>query len=71
MVVACRRGGGPRGGGPPPAEGEIKLLPFAGNPSVSLAADSSPYTGEPVVQGDAASLPLARGRLWGSARGRG
>ena len=51
--------------------GEIKLLPFAGNPSVSLAADSSPYTGEPVVQGDAASLPLARGRLWGGARGRG
>ena len=29
--------------------GEIKLLPFASNPSVSLAADSSPYTGEPVV----------------------
>ena len=24
--------------------GEIKLLPFAGNPSVSLAADSFPYT---------------------------
>ena|GEM_PF-2925120 len=28
--------------------GEIKLLPFAGNPSVSLAADSFPYTGEPL-----------------------
>ena len=30
-----------------PAEGEMKL--YTGNPSVSLAADSSPYTGEPVV----------------------
>ena len=27
-------------------------MPFADNPSVSLAADSSPYTGEPVGWGD-------------------
>ena len=46
--LACRRRG-VTGGGLRDAEGEIKLLPFAGNPSVSLAADSSPYTGEPVV----------------------
>ena len=26
----------------------MKLLPFAGNPSVSHTADSSPYTGEPL-----------------------
>ena len=29
----------------------MKLLPFAGNPSVSHAAASSPYTGEPVGRG--------------------
>ena len=46
MVVACRRGGG----APPDAEGEMKL--YTGNPSVSLAAASSPCTGEAVGRGD-------------------
>ena len=35
---------------PPHAEGEMKL--YTGNPSVSLAAASSPYTGEAVGRGD-------------------
>ena len=48
-------GGGGAGGPPPPgpppaAEGEMKL--YTGNPSVSLAAASSPYTGEAVGRGD-------------------
>ncbi|MFR7790434.1 MAG: hypothetical protein ACLU21_09785, partial [Angelakisella sp.] len=38
--------------------GEKKLLPFAGNPSVSHTADSSPYTGEPFGWCDATSLPF-------------
>ena len=46
MVVACRRGGG----GLRDAEGEMKL--YTGNPSVSLAAASSPCTGEAVGRGD-------------------
>lgn len=32
------------------AEGEMKL--YTGNPSVSLAAASFPFTGEPVDRGD-------------------
>ena len=40
--------------------GEIKLLSFVGNPSVSLAAASSPCTGEPLVQ---CYTPLHRGAL--------
>ena len=46
MVVACRR----RGVTLPDAEGEMKL--YTGNPSVSLAAASSPCTGEAVDRGD-------------------
>ena len=42
--LACRRRG--------VTGGEIKLLPFASNPSVSLAAASSPCTGEAVGRGD-------------------
>ena len=34
--------------GPTAPTGEMKLLPFVGNPSVSHAAASSPYTGEPL-----------------------
>ena len=49
MVVACRRRGVTlrfrRD-----AEGEMKL--YTGNPSVSLAAASSPCTGEAVGRGD-------------------
>ena len=49
MVVACRRRG-VTPGGLRAAEGEMKL--YTGNPSVSLAADSSPCTGEAVGRGD-------------------
>ena len=44
--------------GPATPIGEKKLLPFAGNPSVSHTADSSPYTGEPFGWCDATSLPF-------------
>ena len=45
MVVACRRRGVNHA-----AEGEMKL--YTGNPSASLAAASSPCTGEAVGRGD-------------------
>ena len=55
MVIAWRRGRAGGGGGPPgapphAAEGEMKL--YTGNPSASLAAASSPCTGEAVGRGD-------------------
>mgnify|MGYP007062408385 CR=1 FL=1 len=43
--------------GPATPTGKIKLLPFAGNPSVSLAAASSPCTGEAYTS--AASVALS------------
>ena len=49
MVIAWRRRG-VTGGGPHAAEGEMKL--YTGNPSASLAAASSPCTGEAVGRGD-------------------
>ena len=60
--------------GPAPPTGEIKLLPFAGNPSVSLAADSLALRlghGAALIchrhiihYRAATSLPLAQGSLW-------
>ena len=49
MVIAWRRRG-VTGGGLHAAEGEMKL--YTGNPSASLAAASSPCTGEAVGRGD-------------------
>ena len=49
MVVACRRRGDPLRC-LHAAEGEMKL--YTGNPSASLAAASSPCTGEAVGRGD-------------------
>ena len=49
MVVACRRRGATLRG-LHAAEGEMKL--YTGNPSASLAAASSPCTGEAVGRGD-------------------
>ena len=60
--------------GSAPPTGEIKLLPFAGNPSVSLAADSLSLRlghGAALIchwhiihYRAATSLPLAQGSLW-------
>ena len=49
MVIAWRRRGVTRGCVHAPA-GEMKL--YTGNPSASLAAASSPCTGEAVGRGD-------------------
>ena len=61
--------------GPATPTGEIKLLPFAGNPSVSLAADSLSLRlghGAALIchrhiihYRAATSLPLTQGNLWG------
>ena len=52
---AASRTGYTFGKRPRDAEGEMKLSPWFGvdNPSVSHAADSSPYTGEPLGRCDA------------------